>query len=234
MAARREVGVGAVEVGDDDGGPVGGVMDAHQIGGRGASRQGAEDGPFVEVRRGERVVGGGGLDEEPASVGEGERGGQLVAEAARGGDGVRDGAARMSENRCTLVHSDDRASHGARSGLGLKITDAWSGKDRDTNTLSGGESFFASLSLALGLADVVTAESGGQALDTLFIDEGFGTLDEDTLHNVLDVLDSLRAHNRTVGVISHVPELRRRITHRLHVRKAATGSTLAVITEAAE
>ncbi|MGW7473829.1 AAA family ATPase [Streptomyces cyaneofuscatus] len=141
---------------------------------------------------------------------------------------------RMSENRYTLVHSDDRASHGARSGLGLKITDAWSGKDRDTDTLSGGESFFASLSLALGLADVVTAESGGQALDTLFIDEGFGTLDEDTLHNVLDVLDSLRAHDRTVGVISHVPELRRRITHRLHVRKAATGSTLAVITEAAE
>ncbi|MFF5728067.1 AAA family ATPase [[Kitasatospora] papulosa] len=141
---------------------------------------------------------------------------------------------RMSENRYTLIHSDDRASHGARSGLGLKITDAWSGKDRDTDTLSGGESFFASLSLALGLADVVTAESGGQALDTLFIDEGFGTLDEDTLHNVLDVLDSLRAHDRTVGVISHVPELRRRITHRLHVRKATTGSTLAVITEAAE
>ncbi|MCX4791594.1 SMC family ATPase [Streptomyces sp. NBC_01221] len=141
---------------------------------------------------------------------------------------------RMSENRYTLIHSDERAFHGARSGLGLKITDAWSGKDRDTDTLSGGESFFASLSLALGLADVVTAESGGQALDTLFIDEGFGTLDEDTLHNVLDVLDSLRAHDRTVGVISHVPELRRRITHRLHVRKATTGSTLAVITEAAE
>ncbi|MFJ1549973.1 AAA family ATPase [Streptomyces sp. NPDC088246] len=117
---------------------------------------------------------------------------------------------RMSEHRYTLVHSDDRASHGARSGLGLKITDAWTGKDRDTDTLSGGESFFASLSLALGLADVVTAESGGQALDTLFIDEGFGTLDEDTLHHVLDVLDSLRAHDRTVGVISHVPELRRR------------------------
>ncbi|WNO62322.1 SbcC/MukB-like Walker B domain-containing protein [Streptomyces sp. AM2-3-1] len=141
---------------------------------------------------------------------------------------------RMSEHRYTLVHSDDRASHGARSGLGLKITDAWTGKDRDTDTLSGGESFFASLSLALGLADVVTAESGGQSLDTLFIDEGFGTLDEDTLHHVLDVLDSLRAHDRTVGVISHVPELRRRITHRLHVRKTTTGSTLVQLTEAAQ
>ncbi|WP_404953230.1 AAA family ATPase [Streptomyces sp. 147326] len=141
---------------------------------------------------------------------------------------------RMSEHRYTLVHSDDRASHGARSGLGLKITDAWTGKDRDTDTLSGGESFFASLSLALGLADVVTAESGGRALDTLFIDEGFGTLDEDTLHKVLDVLDDLRAHDRTVGVISHVPELRRRITHRLHVRKTTTGSTLVQKTEAAQ
>lgn len=141
---------------------------------------------------------------------------------------------RMSEHRYTLVHSDARASYGARSGLGLKITDAWTGKDRDTDTLSGGESFFASLSLALGLADVVTAESGGRALDTLFIDEGFGTLDEDTLHKVLDVLDSLRAHDRTVGVISHVPELRRRITHRLHVRKTTTGSTLVQLTEAAQ
>ncbi|MFD5619513.1 AAA family ATPase [Streptomyces yangpuensis] len=139
---------------------------------------------------------------------------------------------RMSEHRYTLVHSDGRASHGARSGLGLKITDSWTGKERDTDTLSGGESFFASLSLALGLADVVTAESGGRALDTLFIDEGFGTLDEDTLHKVLDVLDSLRAHDRTVGVISHVPELRRRVTHRLHVRKTTTGSTVALLTEA--
>ncbi|MCR8577554.1 AAA family ATPase [Streptomyces sp. Isolate_219] len=141
---------------------------------------------------------------------------------------------RMSDHRYTLAHSDHRASRGARSGLGLKITDSWTGRDRDTDTLSGGESFFASLSLALGLADVVTHEAGGRALDTLFIDEGFGTLDEDTLHHVLDVLDSLRAHDRTVGLISHVPELRRRITNRLHVRKSASGSTLALVTESAE
>ncbi|MEU7244904.1 SMC family ATPase [Streptomyces sparsogenes] len=140
----------------------------------------------------------------------------------------------MSEGRYTLRHSDHQAAHGARSGLGLEITDAWTGRPRRTDTLSGGESFFASLSLALGLADVVTHEAGGNPLDTLFIDEGFGTLDDDTLHNVLDVLDSLRAHDRTVGVISHVPELRRRITQRLHVRKGATGSTLAHLTEAAE
>jgi exonuclease SbcC len=140
----------------------------------------------------------------------------------------------MSEGRYTLRHSDQQAAHGARSGLGLEITDSWTGRPRKTDTLSGGESFFASLSLALGLADVVTHEAGGNPLDTLFIDEGFGTLDEDTLHNVLDVFDSLRAHDRTVGVISHVPELRRRITHRLHVRKDPAGSTLAHLTEAAE
>ncbi|MFE7927503.1 AAA family ATPase [Streptomyces sp. NPDC057456] len=140
----------------------------------------------------------------------------------------------MSEGRYTLSHSDHQAARGARSGLGLQITDSWTGRPRKTDTLSGGESFFASLSLALGLADVVTHEAGGNPLDTLFIDEGFGTLDEDTLHKVLDVLDSLRAHDRTVGVISHVPELRRRITHRLHVRKNPTGSTFAHLTAAAE
>jgi exonuclease SbcC len=140
----------------------------------------------------------------------------------------------MSEGRYTLSHSDHQAARGARSGLGLEITDSWTGRPRKTDTLSGGESFFASLSLALGLADVVTHEAGANPLDTLFIDEGFGTLDEDTLHKVLDVLDSLRAHDRTVGVISHIPELRRRITHRLHVRKDPAGSTLAHLTEAAE
>ncbi|MFJ2162855.1 AAA family ATPase [Streptomyces sp. NPDC087856] len=141
---------------------------------------------------------------------------------------------RMSDHRYTLSHSDDRASHGARSGLGLKITDAWTGRDRNTDTLSGGESFFASLALALGLADVVTYEAGGRVLDTLFIDEGFGSLDDDTLHQVLDVLDSLRDHDRTVGLISHVPELRRRITSQLHVRKGTSGSTLHLVSQAAE
>ncbi|MER5842733.1 SMC family ATPase [Streptomyces prasinus] len=140
----------------------------------------------------------------------------------------------MSNHRFTLVHSDERAARGAKSGLGLKVLDAWSGHQRHTDTLSGGESFYVSLSLALGLADIVTAEAGGQALDTLFIDEGFGTLDDDTLHQVLDVLDSLRDHDRTVGVISHVAEMRRRITQRLHVRKSPVGSTLVHVTEADE
>ncbi|WP_037571159.1 AAA family ATPase [Phaeacidiphilus oryzae] len=133
---------------------------------------------------------------------------------------------RMSGGRYTLAYSDRRAKGGGRSGLGLVVLDAWTGLERDTATLSGGEGFFASLALALGLADVVTDEAGGRPLDTLFVDEGFGTLDEETLEDVLDVLDSLRERDRAVGVISHVAELRRRVPVRLSVRKGREGSRL--------
>jgi exonuclease SbcC len=133
---------------------------------------------------------------------------------------------RMSGGRYTLRHSDERARGGARSGLGLRVLDAWTGVERDTATLSGGESFFASLALALGLSDVVTDEAGGRPLDTLFIDEGFGSLDEETLDDVLDVLDQLRERDRAVGIVSHVGDLRRRIPVQLQVRKERAGSTL--------
>nr|WSY56631.1 SMC family ATPase [Streptomyces sp. NBC_00886] len=132
---------------------------------------------------------------------------------------------RMSSGRYTLVHSDDRAGRG-RSGLGLHVVDAWTGRERDTATLSGGETFFASLALALGLADVVTDEAGGVRLDTLFIDEGFGSLDEQTLDEVLDVLDSLRERDRSVGIVSHVADLRRRIHAQLEVVKGRAGSAV--------
>ncbi|MFF3848090.1 AAA family ATPase [Streptomyces sp. NPDC002328] len=132
---------------------------------------------------------------------------------------------RMSSGRYTLVHSDDRSGRG-RSGLGLHVVDAWTGRERDTATLSGGETFFASLSLALGLADVVTDEAGGVRLDTLFIDEGFGSLDDQTLDEVLDVLDSLRERDRSVGIVSHVGDLRRRIHAQLEVVKGRSGSTV--------
>ena len=132
----------------------------------------------------------------------------------------------MSQGRYTLAHSDARARGGGRSGLGLSVLDAWTGQERDTSTLSGGESFFASLALALGLADVVTDEAGGMPLDTLFIDEGFGSLDEDTLENVLDVLDRLRERDRAVGIVSHVADLRGRIPAQLEVRKGRAGSIL--------
>ncbi len=100
---------------------------------------------------------------------------------------------------------------------------------RSAKTLSGGESFLASLALALGLADVVAAESGGVVLDTMFIDEGFGTLDADTLDLVMGVLDELRAGGRVVGIVSHVDEMRQRIPSRLHVLRGRTGSTLEMI-----
>ncbi|MGW1726010.1 AAA family ATPase [Streptomyces sp. NPDC002306] len=132
---------------------------------------------------------------------------------------------RMSSGRYTLVHSDDRAGRG-RSGLGLHVVDAWTGRERDTATLSGGETFFASLALALGLADVVTDEAGGVRLDTLFIDEGFGSLDDQTLDEVLDVLDSLRERDRSVGIVSHVADLRRRVHAQLEVVKGRSGSAL--------
>ncbi|MFJ5046449.1 AAA family ATPase [Streptomyces sp. NPDC088719] len=132
---------------------------------------------------------------------------------------------RMSSGRYTLVHSDAR-SGGRRAGLGLHVVDAWTGSERDTATLSGGETFFASLALALGLADVVTEEAGGVRLDTLFIDEGFGSLDDQTLDEVLDVLDSLRERDRSVGIVSHVADLRRRIPVRLEVVKERQGSSV--------
>ncbi|MEV7106531.1 SMC family ATPase [Streptomyces atroolivaceus] len=132
---------------------------------------------------------------------------------------------RMSAGRYTLVHSDER-SGGRRAGLGLHVVDSWTGRERDTATLSGGETFFASLALALGLADVVTDEAGGVRLDTLFIDEGFGSLDDQTLDEVLDVLDSLRERDRSVGIVSHVADLRRRIPAQLEVVKERHGSAV--------
>jgi exonuclease SbcC len=133
----------------------------------------------------------------------------------------------MSDGRYTFLHSDAQGRHGARGGLGLDVLDEYTGVRRPTKTLSGGESFMASLALALGLADVVTAESGGVRIDTLFVDEGFGTLDSHALDAVMDVLDDLRRGGRTVGVISHVEELRTRIVSRLEIVPGRHGSRLA-------
>ncbi|MFD8249792.1 AAA family ATPase [Nocardia sp. NPDC059691] len=133
---------------------------------------------------------------------------------------------RMSGGRYEFVHSDKAGPRGRRGGLGLDIRDDYTGAIRPAKTLSGGETFMASLSLALGLADTVAAESGGLVLDTLFIDEGFGGLDADTLDAVMGVLDELRAGGRVVGVVSHVDEMRQRIPSRLHVVRGRDGSHL--------
>ena len=132
----------------------------------------------------------------------------------------------MSGDRYTFLHSDAQGRHGARGGLGLDVFDEYTGVRRPTKTLSGGESFMASLALALGLADVVTAESGGVQLDTLFVDEGFGSLDPQSLDAVMTVLDELRRGGRTVGVISHLEELRTRIPTLLEVISGRHGSRL--------
>jgi len=133
----------------------------------------------------------------------------------------------MTSGRYSLVHTDARRGAG-RSGLGLLACDGWTGVDRDTCTLSGGETFLASLALALGLADVVTAEAGGTRIEALFVDEGFGSLDEDTLEEVMTVLDGLREGGRLVGIVSHVAELRQRIPAQVRVRKGQAGSHLTV------
>ncbi|SHN85016.1 exonuclease SbcC [Geodermatophilus obscurus] len=133
----------------------------------------------------------------------------------------------MSAGRYTFLHSDAQARNGARGGLGLDVFDEYTGTRRPTKTLSGGESFMASLALALGLADVVTAEAGGIQMDTLFVDEGFGTLDALALDAVMNVLDELRRGGRTVGVISHLEELRTRVPTRLEVVAGRHGSRLA-------
>lgn len=134
---------------------------------------------------------------------------------------------KMSRGRYSLVHSDAHRGRKARGGLDLRVFDAYTGCERAPNSLSGGETFYASLALALGLADVISAEAGGARLDTLFIDEGFGTLDDEgTLDNVLDVLDELRAGGRAVGVVSHVRELRDRISAQLRVQPGTGGSQI--------
>ena len=132
----------------------------------------------------------------------------------------------MGDGRYLLRHTDGLAARGARSGLGLEVLDQWTGQARATTSLSGGESFMASLALALGLADAVREESGGFELQTLFVDEGFGTLDDDSLEQVMDVLDGLREGGRAVGVVSHVAELRTRIASQVEVVKTERGSTV--------
>jgi len=116
---------------------------------------------------------------------------------------------------------DEEASGGKHAGLGIDILDSWTGQLRDPSTLSGGETFYTSLSLALGLADIVREESGGVTLETLFVDEGFGSLDAETLTVVLDQLDALRARGRTVGVISHVAEMKEWVHDRIEVLPGA-------------
>ena len=133
--------------------------------------------------------------------------------------------AAMTGGRYALVHSDTKSGN-RKAGLGLHVTDEWTGQRRDTSTLSGGESFMASLALALGLADVVQQEAGGVNIETLFVDEGFGSLDEQSLEQVMDALEGLRDGGRVVGLVSHVAEMKQRIPAQLQILKGRNGSTV--------
>ncbi len=145
--------------------------------------------------------------------------GQVVAAA-------NERMSRMTDDRYVLEHTAQRGVGERRGGLSLLVRDQWTDEQRDPVTLSGGETFVVSLALALGLADVVTGEAGGARVETLFVDEGFGSLDSDTLELVMDTLDQLREGGRVVGVVSHVPELRTRIPTQLVVHKTRAGSSI--------
>lgn len=132
----------------------------------------------------------------------------------------------MSAGRYQLQHSDERASRNAASGLRIAVYDAFTGQSRPPQSLSGGETFLSSLALALGLAEVVTARAGGIQLDTLFIDEGFGSLDADTLEVAMRTLDELRQGGRTVGVISHVEAMQEAIPAQITVRATSQGPSV--------
>ncbi|HUL27186.1 MAG TPA: SbcC/MukB-like Walker B domain-containing protein, partial [Streptosporangiaceae bacterium] len=133
--------------------------------------------------------------------------------------------AAMSSGRYELKRTDEGGTRRERAGLTLAVIDRHTGTERSPASLSGGETFYTSLALALGLADVVKAEAGGVDLDTLFIDEGFGSLDAGTLDEVMAVIDDLRDRGRVVGIVSHVADLKDRVPERLEVRRLPDGSS---------
>jgi exonuclease SbcC len=134
----------------------------------------------------------------------------------------------MTSGRYQLRLTDAGGRGGRNAGLNLRVRDAFTGEEREVTSLSGGETFQASLALALGVADTVQAHSGGVHLDALFVDEGFGSLDPDNLQLAMDELDRLREGGRLIGVISHVAALRERIRSGLQVIASDQGSTLRV------
>ena len=135
----------------------------------------------------------------------------------------------MSGGQYELKRRREAENNRSQSGLDLDVKDHYNGTERSVKTLSGGESFKASLSLALGLADEIQASAGGVKLDTMFVDEGFGSLDEESLDQALRALASLAEGNRLVGIISHVGELKNRIDKQIVVKKDQSGGSRATI-----
>ncbi|MFR9144020.1 MAG: SbcC/MukB-like Walker B domain-containing protein, partial [Lentihominibacter sp.] len=135
----------------------------------------------------------------------------------------------MSGGQYELKRSRLAGNNRSQSGLDLDVVDHYNGTERSVRTLSGGESFKASLSLALGLSDEIQASAGGIRLDTMFIDEGFGSLDEESLQQAIRSLSDLANGNRLVGIISHVPELKEKIDKQIIIRKSKSGGSSAEV-----
>jgi len=135
----------------------------------------------------------------------------------------------MSNGQYELKRTEVAANNQSQSGLDLSIIDHYNGTERDVKTLSGGESFKASLSLALGLSDEIQSNAGGIQLDTMFVDEGFGSLDSESLEQALKALSSLTDGNRLVGIISHVDELKRIEKQIVVTKNGAGGSKVEVV-----
>ena len=130
----------------------------------------------------------------------------------------------MTEGRYLLLHAEKAMNKRSQAGLELEVLDHYTGKSRSVRSLSGGEAFKASLSLALGLSDVIQAHAGGVRVDAMFIDEGFGSLDEHSRSQAVRVLQKMAGGSRLIGIISHVTELKQEIEDQLIVRKDETGS----------
>ena len=131
----------------------------------------------------------------------------------------------MTDNQYELLRRREADNNRSRSGLELDVVDHYNGSRRSVRSLSGGESFKASLSLALGLSDVIQSSAGGIRLDTMFVDEGFGSLDEESLRQAIRALSALTEGDRLVGIISHVAELKERIDKQIVVTKDRTGGS---------
>ncbi len=136
---------------------------------------------------------------------------------------------QMSGGKYELKRRETAENLRSQSGLDLDVIDHYNGSTRSVRTLSGGESFIASLSLALGLSEEIQMSAGGIRLDTMFVDEGFGSLDEETLSQAMRALNSLTEGNRLIGIISHVSELRREIDRQIIVKKAPSGGSSATV-----
>ena len=135
---------------------------------------------------------------------------------------------KMTSSRYLLYRSKEMGGRGQK-GLDIEVLDFETGKRRDVKTLSGGETFKAALSLSLGLADAVEERLGGIEINALFIDEGFGTLDEESLNQAVEVLTELKGKNKVIGVISHVQELQNIISRKLIIEKDKVGSKVKIV-----